>query len=164
MTHLPNFPGLASIDNVEEQSEDSNILYDSKTLLFKECVQNLLEDTNKKDVDASNKNKMLGNIDKENKKSNIITQKEKKVKKQISTSKKKIKKKEEISNSFLCKKRNRNLFTTNKPKEFSVFNHGEYDHDSRKLIQEVLENNRQKTLKNANSSANAESGKIKKKK
>ena len=87
MTHLPNFPGLASIDNVEEQSEDSNILYDSKTLLFKECVQNLLEDNNKKDVDASNKNKMLGNIDKENKKSNIITQKEKKVKKQISTSK-----------------------------------------------------------------------------
>ena len=168
MTHLTNFPGLAPFENLDERSDDSKILYDSKTLLFKDCVQKILENNSKKYEDSSNKINIHGNIDKQNKKFNIVQQNEKinKVKKQISVISPKKKKKEKedkkSSNNFLCKKRNRFLFTINNPKEFSVFNHGGYNHYSKKLIQEVIENNFQNNIENATGGANAESGNKKK--
>ena len=118
------------MDNLDEKSEDSIILHDLKTLLFKECVKNILE-YNKKGVDSSNKINIIKNKDKENQKpiNNIINQNdnENKIKKQISVISIKKKKKEDkkTSKNFLCKKRIRNLFTINNHKEFSVFNHEE---------------------------------------
>ena len=168
MTNLTNFPGLAaSMDNLDEKSEDSIILLDSKTLLFKECVKNILED-NKKGVDSSNKSNIIKNMDKENQKpiNDIINQNdnENKIKKQISAISIKKNKKEDKKTSkiFLYKKRNRNLFTINNPKEFSVFNHGENNNYPRTLIQEVIENYHQYIEENVTNSAKAESGNIKK--
>ena len=163
MTHLSNNSDLASI---EEKSEEYNILYDSKTLLFKKCLKKVLDENKKKEKDSNNKN---GSIDKENIKSKNKTfnEKDKENKKVniniISEIKGKTKDDntdKHESNKFLCKKRN--LFKIDYPSDFSVFNYGEYSKYSRQIINEVLDyfshNSSEKTINDIN----AESGDTKK--
>ena len=163
MTHLTINSDLASI---EDKSEEYNILYDSKTLLFKKCLKKVLDENKKKEKDS---NKKKGSIDKENIKSKNKTfnEKDKENKKVniniISEIKGKIEDDntdKHESNKFLCKKRN--LFKIDYPSDFSVFNYGEYSKYSRQIINEVLDyfyhNSSEKTINDIN----AESGDTKK--